>query len=50
LGSYDGIIIAVAHDDYKALGASGIHAYGKDLHVVYDLKYVLPVTETDLRL
>jgi UDP-N-acetyl-D-galactosamine dehydrogenase len=50
LGSYDGIIIAVAHDEYKALGARGIHAYGKDLHVVYDLKYVVPVTESDLRL
>ena len=46
----DAIIIAVAHDEYKALGARGIHAYGKDLHVVYDLKYVLPVSESDLRL
>ena len=50
LGAYDAMIIAVAHDEYKALGAQGIHAYGKELHVVYDLKYVLPGAESDLRL
>src|SRR5271154_1974441 len=26
--AYDAIIIAVAHDDYRKLGSSGIHAYG----------------------
>ncbi len=48
--AYDAIIIAVAHDDYRKLGSSGIHAYGRDPHVLYDLKYVLPVGESDLRL
>lgn len=49
-GVYDAIIIAVAHEAYKKLGARGIHAYGRDPHVLYDLKYVLPVEESDLRL
>jgi UDP-N-acetyl-D-galactosamine dehydrogenase len=48
--AYDAIIIAVAHDDYRKLGSSGIHAYGRDPHVLYDLKYVLPLGESDLRL
>ena len=50
LGEYDGVIIAVAHDEFKALGSEGIHAFGKELHVVYDLKYVLPRSESDIRL
>jgi UDP-N-acetyl-D-glucosamine/UDP-N-acetyl-D-galactosamine dehydrogenase len=48
--AYDAIIVAVAHDDYRKLGSSGIHAYGRDPHVLYDLKYVLPFGESDLRL
>ena len=48
--SYDAIIVAVAHDQYRKLGATGLHAYGRDPHVLYDLKYVLPVGESDLRL
>jgi len=48
--AYDAIIVAVAHDEYRKLGATGIHAFGRDPHVLYDLKYVLPVEESDLRL
>jgi UDP-N-acetyl-D-galactosamine dehydrogenase len=48
--SYDAIIVAVAHDEYRKLGASGIHAFGRDPHVLYDLKYVLKMEESDLRL
>jgi UDP-N-acetyl-D-galactosamine dehydrogenase len=48
--AYDAIIVAVAHDEYKKLGASGIHAFGRDPHVLFDLKYVLPVEDSDLRL
>jgi len=48
--AYDAIIVAVAHDEYRKLGASGLHAFGRDPHVLYDLKYVLPYGESDLRL
>ena len=49
-GSYDAIIIAVAHSQFKKLGAEGIRALGKPIHVLYDLKYVLAINEADLRL
>ncbi|MFV8819157.1 nucleotide sugar dehydrogenase [Haliea sp. E17] len=48
--SYDGIIIAVAHREFCALGAQGIRALGRESHVLYDLKQVLPVEDSDLRL
>lgn len=47
---YDGIVLAVAHDQFRALGADKIRALGKDEHVLYDLKYVLRAVEADIRL
>ncbi|WP_296643752.1 Vi polysaccharide biosynthesis UDP-N-acetylglucosamine C-6 dehydrogenase TviB [Roseinatronobacter sp.] len=47
---YDGIVLAVAHDDFRALGVTGIRAFGKADHVLYDLKYLLAAGESDLRL
>ncbi len=47
---YDTIIIAVSHDEFKELSASSIHAFGKDKHVLYDIKYLLDSTESDGRL
>ncbi|MDP2035597.1 MAG: Vi polysaccharide biosynthesis UDP-N-acetylglucosamine C-6 dehydrogenase TviB [Polaromonas sp.] len=49
-GTYDGVILAVAHNEFRALGAEGIRALGKPVHVLYDLKYVLAADEADLRL
>ena len=49
-GCYDAIIIAVAHQQFKQLGASNIRAYGKKEHILYDLKYVLKAHESDMRL
>lgn len=49
-GAYDAVIVAVAHQQFKALGAAGIRALGKEQHVLYDLKYVLGADESDLRL
>ncbi len=49
-GAYDAIIIGVAHEQFKAMGADGIRALGKPESVVYDLKYVLPRNVADLRL
>lgn len=47
---YDGIVLAVAHAEFKAMGAEKIRALGKDPHVLYDLKYVLDRHDSDLRL
>lgn len=50
-GAYDAIIIAVAHAQFRELGAAGLRAFGKPgHHVLYDLKYVLAPGEADLRL
>lgn len=48
--AYDVVVIAVAHDEFRALGADGIRAFGKDLSVLYDIKYVLPPELVDDRL
>ena len=48
--SYDAIIIAVAHDQFKAMGVTALRALGKPEHVLFDLKYVLPAEASDLRL
>lgn len=50
LGQYDGIVLAVAHNEFKEMGAEKIRALGKASHVLYDLKYVLERGESDLRL
>jgi UDP-N-acetyl-D-galactosamine dehydrogenase len=49
-GTYDAIILAVAHRQFTELGAEVLHAFGKTEHVLYDLKYVLPTEASDLRL
>jgi UDP-N-acetyl-D-glucosamine/UDP-N-acetyl-D-galactosamine dehydrogenase len=48
--SYDGIIIAVGHHQFKSMGAKSIRKFGKAEHVLYDLKYILDKHEVDNRL
>ena len=50
IGCYDVIIIAVAHNEFKEMGASIIKSFGTDKRIIYDLKYVLSLSESDLRL
>lgn len=49
-GFYDAILIAVAHQEFKDMGASNIEALGKENRIIYDLKYLLPLSASDLRL
>lgn len=49
-GSYDAVIVAVGHQQFVALGAAGIRAFGKPDTVIYDVKYVLPREAVDGRL
>lgn len=49
-GAYDGIIVAVGHDEFRELGAEKIRRFGKDEHVLYDLKYLLDPADADIRL
>ncbi|MCO6690897.1 Vi polysaccharide biosynthesis UDP-N-acetylglucosamine C-6 dehydrogenase TviB [Pseudomonas asiatica] len=48
--TYDGVILAVAHDHFVEMGADTIRAMGKPEHVLYDLKYLLPAGLSDIRL
>ncbi|MNR55980.1 hypothetical protein D3C85_1764600 [compost metagenome] len=48
--TYDGIVLAVAHQEFHAMGAENIRALGKVEHVLYDLKYLLDASQSDLRL
>jgi UDP-N-acetyl-D-galactosamine dehydrogenase len=47
---YDAIVLAVDHTEYKKWGEEKIRALGKENHVLYDVKYVLPFGQSDLRL
>ena len=49
-GTYSGILLAVAHDEFAAMGEGGLRKYGTKDHVLFDLKYVLPIDQSDLRL
>src|SRR5690606_18476652 len=48
--TYDGVILAVAHDAFRAMGPAGVRALLKPGGVLYDLKYVFAADEADLRL
>lgn len=48
--TYDAVILTVAHQQFKDLGVENIRAFGKPEHVLYDLKYLLPAEQSDLRL
>jgi len=49
-GEYDAVILAVAHQQFAEMGNKQIRALGKPVHVLYDLKYILPAEASDLRL
>lgn len=48
--SYDGIILAVAHNQFVEMGVEKIRALGKSNHVLYDLKYLFNSELSDIRL
>jgi len=47
---YDGIILAVAHSQFKDLGVKKIRSFGQLKNVLYDLKYIFSADQSDLRL
>ncbi|RKT45218.1 nucleotide sugar dehydrogenase [Thiocapsa rosea] len=49
-GSYDAVILAVAHRDLVESGATGIRRWAKPKAILYDVKSVLPVNTVDGRL
>jgi len=49
-GKYDAILLAVAHDEFKKLPLEQIKSFGKNNHVLYDIKYLLGANEVEGRL
>ena len=49
-GTYDAIVVGVAHDQFRQMGIAKIRELGKRNHVLYDIKYVFPAGEVDGRL
>jgi len=49
-GAFDAVVIAVAHNDFRQLGAEGIRALTRDNGIVYDIKHLLGRDEVDGRL
>ena len=49
-GKYDAIILAVAHNEFKEMGADAIRQLGRENHVLYDIKYILKADEVEGRL
>ena len=49
-GSYDGIVLAVGHREFVAMGAAAVRALGSPHAVLYDVKGIFPKTDTDGRL
>tara|TARA_B100000780_G_scaffold67096_1_gene44295 strand:+ start:1587 stop:2864 length:1278 start_codon:yes stop_codon:yes gene_type:complete len=47
---YDAIVLAVNHDQFKDLTLDQLKSYGKEDHVLYDIKYLLDPLESDGRL
>jgi UDP-N-acetyl-D-galactosamine dehydrogenase len=47
---YDAIVLAVAHEQFVAMGAEQIRALGTDGHVLFDVKCALPKSTVDGRL
>jgi UDP-N-acetyl-D-glucosamine/UDP-N-acetyl-D-galactosamine dehydrogenase len=49
-GKYDVAVVAVAHRQFRELGARGVRRLCKKNHVLYDIKHVFPAAAVDGRL
>ena len=47
---YDAAIVAVAHREFRELGARGVRNLCRNAHVLYDVKHVFPASQVDGRL
>jgi UDP-N-acetyl-D-glucosamine/UDP-N-acetyl-D-galactosamine dehydrogenase len=48
--SYDGVVLAVAHEEFRASGAASLRRFGGEGHIFCDLKSVFARSESDMRL
>lgn len=48
--TYDVIVLAVAHKEFKEMGLSNIRSFGKTDFILFDLKYMFKKSKSDLRI
>jgi len=49
-GTYDAVVMGVAHREFRKMGIQKVRALAKKTHVLYDIKYVFRADEVDGRL
>ncbi|HWJ04669.1 MAG TPA: Vi polysaccharide biosynthesis UDP-N-acetylglucosamine C-6 dehydrogenase TviB [Steroidobacteraceae bacterium] len=49
-GTYDAVVLGVAHAEFRQMGIDKVRALAKKNHVLYDIKYVFKPGEVDGRL
>lgn len=49
-GGYDAVVLAVAHREFAAVGSAALRTFGRPEAILVDIKGILPLTESDLRL
>ena len=47
---YDAAVVAVAHREFRELGAAQVHKLCRKSHIIYDIKHVFPAADVDGRL
>ncbi len=48
--TYDAVILAVAHKEFRDMGLTGVAKFARDPHVVFDVKHVFPAEQVQGRL
>ena len=48
--TYDAIILAVGHKQFVEMGTETLRSFGREAHVLYDIKSILPKEAVDARL
>ena len=49
-GVYDGVVLAVAHEEFVVQGVATLQSFGRDKRVFFDMKSRFPQDESDLSL
>lgn len=49
-GAYDGVVLAVAHQEFRKAGPAAIRAFGAERSIFFDLKSVFGSQDSDLRI
>jgi UDP-N-acetyl-D-glucosamine/UDP-N-acetyl-D-galactosamine dehydrogenase len=49
-GAYEAIVVAVAHDAFRQAGVEKIRALGKPGHIMFDVKSMFALEQSDIRL